>query len=47
MCEPEYITPAREPEARLPIPFPLGAGVSAKEFTRYFAVADFETRNLI
>lgn len=47
MCEPEYITPAREPEARLPIPFPLGVGVSAKEFTRYFAVADFETRNLI
>jgi hypothetical protein len=47
MCESEFITPAREVESRLPVPYPMGAGASTKEFNRYFAAADFETRNLI
>jgi hypothetical protein len=43
----DYITASREIEARLPIPYPFGSGQAAADFTRYFAVADFETRNLV
>jgi hypothetical protein len=37
---------SKEVESRLPIPYPLGSGMSASEFTKYFAMADFDTRNL-
>jgi hypothetical protein len=43
----QYITASREVEARLPIPYPFGSGQAAADFTRYFALADFETRNLV
>ena len=43
----DYITASREIEGRLPIPYPFGSGQAAADFTRYFAVADFETRNLV
>ncbi len=33
-------------ETRLPIPYPFGTGPGTQDFNRYYALADFETRNL-
>lgn len=32
---------------RLPVPYPLGAGPGTQEFNRSFALANFDTRNLV
>jgi hypothetical protein len=47
MCEAALIEPLRDNESRLPIPFPMGTSLGTQAFTSQFAVANFETRNLV